>query len=48
MAARRVAEVQEVAMSTLIDSERRNRIVWTVLGAVGAVLCLVGWYRWAM
>lgn len=33
-------------MSTLIDSERQNRIVLALVAILGAALCLVGWYRW--
>jgi len=28
-------------------SDRQALLVWTMLSIVGAVLCLVGWYRWA-
>ena len=27
--------------------DRQALLVWTMLSIVGAVLCLVGWYRWA-
>lgn len=33
-------------MATLVDSERPNRIMLTVIAILGAVLCLAGWYRW--
>ena len=28
-------------------SDRQELLVWTMLSIVGAILCLVGWYRWA-
>jgi hypothetical protein len=28
-------------------SDRQALLVWTMLSIVGAILCLVGWYRWA-
>jgi hypothetical protein len=35
-------------MVTPGDSERQNRLVWIVLAALGAFLCIAGWYRWIM
>ncbi len=35
-------------MTTLIDSDRQNRIVWTIVAVLGAVLAVVGWIRWAV
>ena len=35
-------------MSTPNDSNRQNRVVWAVLAVLGAILCIVGWYRWVM
>jgi hypothetical protein len=35
-------------MATPNDSNRQNRMMWIVLAALGAILCVVGWYRWAM
>ena len=28
------------------DSNRQNRMGWIVLALLGAVLCIVGWYRY--
>jgi hypothetical protein len=28
-------------------SDRQALLVWTMLSIVGAILSLVGWYRWA-
>ena len=33
-------------MATIVDPNRPNRIVLTVLALLGAFLCLVGWIRW--
>jgi hypothetical protein len=33
-------------MTTFIDSERSNRILLTLIAIVGAVLCVIGWYRY--
>jgi hypothetical protein len=41
-----MAQVQEVAMATLKDSDRQNRIVWAVVAVLGAALAVVGWFRW--
>ena len=27
--------------------DRQSRLVWLLLAIVGAILCIVGWYRWA-
>ena len=27
--------------------DRQALLVWTMLSIVGAILCLVSWYRWA-
>ena len=28
--------------------DRQALLVWTMLTIVGAILCIVGWYRWAL
>jgi hypothetical protein len=33
-------------MPTPNDSNRQNRMMWIILAIVGALLCVVGWYRW--
>jgi len=33
-------------MATIVDPNRQNRIVLTVLALLGAFLCLAGWFRW--
>ena len=33
-------------MTTLIDPDRQSRVVWMIVAIIGAVLCVVGWYRW--
>jgi hypothetical protein len=33
-------------MKTETD-DRQALLVWAMLSIVGAILCLVGWYRWA-
>ena len=35
-------------MPSPTDSNRQNRMVWIVLALLGAVLCIVGWYRYMM
>jgi hypothetical protein len=30
------------------DVNRQARMVWTILIVLGAMLCVVGWYRWMM
>jgi hypothetical protein len=27
--------------------DRQSALVWFLLAIVGAILCVVGWYRWA-
>jgi hypothetical protein len=27
--------------------DRTSQLVWTILAILGAILCVVGWYRWA-
>jgi hypothetical protein len=34
-------------MSNSNEPDRQSRFVWLLLVIVGAILCLVGWYRWA-
>jgi hypothetical protein len=34
-------------MSTPNDPDRQSRLVWFVLAILGAILCVIGWYRWA-
>jgi hypothetical protein len=29
-------------------SDRQNLLLWTMLSIVGAILAIVGWYRWAV
>jgi len=29
-------------------SDRQQMLIWTMLMIVGAILCMVGWYRWAV
>jgi hypothetical protein len=43
---RHVEEIQEVSMGAVTDSDRSNRIVLAVIAILGAVLCLIGWYRY--
>jgi hypothetical protein len=33
-------------MGAVTDSDRSNRIVLAVIAILGAVLCLIGWYRY--
>jgi hypothetical protein len=28
--------------------DRQVLLLWTMLTIVGAILCIVGWYRWAV
>ncbi len=35
-------------MASPSDSNRQSRMVWVVLVILGAVLCIVGWYRYMM
>jgi hypothetical protein len=35
-------------MPTPNDANGQNRMIWIVLAALGAVLAVVGWYRWMM
>ena len=37
---------QEAIMVRASDSESQNRVILGILAIVGAVLCVVGWYRW--
>jgi hypothetical protein len=30
------------------DTSRQSRLVWTILAILGALLAVIGWYRWAM
>ena len=30
------------------DPERPNRMMLTIIAIVGAILCVAGWYTWAM
>jgi hypothetical protein len=41
-----MAEIQEVSVSSLIDSERSNRLMLAVIAILGAALALVGWVRY--
>jgi hypothetical protein len=34
-------------MPTTNSPDRSRQMVWTLLAIVGAVLAVVGWYRWA-
>ena len=34
-------------MATPIDFNRQSRFVWLILVVLGAILCVVGWARWA-
>jgi hypothetical protein len=27
--------------------DRQSQMIWLLLSILGAILCLVGWYRWA-
>jgi hypothetical protein len=29
-------------------SDRQQLLIWTMLAIVGAILAIVGWYRWAV
>ena len=29
------------------DSNRQSRLLWFILAVLGAILCVVGWARWA-
>ena len=29
-------------------SDRQQMLIWTMLMIVGAILAIVGWYRWAV
>jgi hypothetical protein len=33
-------------LATPNDPNGQNRLVWVILAVVGALLCVVGWYRW--
>ena len=35
-------------MTSSNDSNRQNRMVWIILAFLGAVLCIVGWFRYMM
>jgi len=41
------ASFNEGAMRTE-TSDRQELLVWTMLSIVGAILAIVGWYRWAV
>jgi hypothetical protein len=34
-------------MNTM-TSDRQTQLLWAMLSIVGAILCIVGWYRWAV
>ena len=34
-------------MSQTETPDRQALLVWAMLSIIGAILCLVGWYRWA-
>jgi hypothetical protein len=40
-------EFQEGAMMTH-TSDRQELLLWAMLSIVGAILAVVGWYRWAI
>ena len=31
-----------------VTFDRQTQLLWTMLSIVGAVLAIVGWYRWAV
>jgi hypothetical protein len=31
-----------------MTSDRQTRLLWAMLSIVGAILAIVGWYRWAV
>jgi hypothetical protein len=33
---------------TTQTSDRQQMLIWTMLMIVGAILAIVGWYRWAV
>jgi hypothetical protein len=40
--------MKESAMANAQDTNKQSRLMWTVLAILGAMLAVVGWYRWAM
>jgi hypothetical protein len=34
-------------MMEINTPDRQAMLVWTMLSIVGAILCIIGWYRWA-
>jgi hypothetical protein len=34
-------------MSKSEIADRQALLVWSMLSLVGAILCIIGWYRWA-
>jgi hypothetical protein len=35
-------------MQSSNTSDSQSRLLWLLLTIVGAILCVVGWYRWAV